>query len=209
MLLLRTSEPLSLPEFVPEGRVAEQGPQGRELALDADPRRQDHDAVADPRRTVDRDHGALGTASARQGGLEGGNVVDADELADVHAGRGLAVHAEGDPAGAELGAGRERCYIREPFDRQLLAQVAGLQTERLVYGAVDDDDSALLAMRVRIAFDPAANAPEDLRDAARMLAVTLVKMETDDAGIHSDRDYRVRRTTPEPSFVSTTSKPAF
>ena len=144
------------------------------MALDADPRRQDLDAVADPRRTVDGDHGAFGTASSRQGCLEGHCVVSAHQLADVRTGRGLAVHTERDPADADLGARRERRHTREPFDGQLFAQVAGPQTERFVHGAVDDHDGAPRAMRVRIAFDATANAPEDLGDGARMLAVALV-----------------------------------
>src|SRR5207253_5892409 len=73
---------LPISEFVPEAKVAEQRPDGREMALDAHACRQDLDAVADPRRTVDGDHGALGTASSRQACLEGHGVVAADQLAD-------------------------------------------------------------------------------------------------------------------------------
>src|SRR5687768_604570 len=120
-------EPLSLTEFVSEPKVAEQRPEGRELALDADPCREQIDGVADAHRSVGTRHGALRTTAARQGGLESQDIVDAEHLADVRAGRGLTVHAERDSADPELGARRERGHARETLDRDLLAQVTGLQ----------------------------------------------------------------------------------
>jgi hypothetical protein len=61
---------LSLSKFVADGKVAEQGPEGDESALDANARQPDVDRVADARRPVGRDHGADRTTAADEGGLE-------------------------------------------------------------------------------------------------------------------------------------------
>src|SRR5687768_13587971 len=177
-------EPLSLTEFVSEPKVAEQRPEGRELALDADLGREDVDGVADTHRSVGTGHGALRTAAAREGCLESHDVVNAEHFADVRAGRGLTVHAERERADPELGARRERGHAGKTRRRDLLAQVAGLQTERLIYRSVHDHDGALGPVRVRVALDAAADAPHDLVDGARVLAVALVQVQTDNAGVH-------------------------
>jgi len=184
LLLLPTNERLSLGGFLAEAKVAEQRPEGRELALDADPRREDVDGVADPHRSVGTGHGALSTTAARQGCLESQDIVDPEHLADVRARRSLAVHTERHRADPELRARWERGHAGKTLDRDLLAQVAGLQTERLVGRTVDDHDSAPLAMCVRVALDASTDTADDLVDRARVLAVALVQVQTDDAGVH-------------------------
>jgi hypothetical protein len=176
LLLLRKSEPLSLPEFVAEGKVAEQRWNGHESVLDANARGEDQDSVADPGRAIDRDDGAYRTTTSSKRGLEGRDVVDAEHLADVRARLSLAVHPERDPANAKLSLIAEEAQTRQAFDGDLLAQIAGLQTERLMCRAVDDHDSALGAIPVRVALDASGDAPGDFTDGARPLAVTLMKM---------------------------------
>ena len=176
---------MSLPEFVAEAKVAEQRWEGRESALDANARGQDQDSVADPGGAIDRDDGAYRTTTSGERRLEGQDVVGAEHLADVRARLGLAVHAERDPANAKLSLMAEEAQTGQALDGDLLAQIAGLQTERLMCRAVDDHDSALGAIRVRVALDPAADAPGDLIDGARPLTVALMKVQTDDADCHA------------------------
>lgn len=175
---------MSLPEFVAEVKVAEQGPDGREMALDPDPRRQDLHGVADPDRSVDGDHGAVRTTASDESGLERQDVAGADHLADVRTRFALTVHTQREPADAKLALRCEEADAGQPKGRDLLAQVAGPETERLEHGAVDDHDGAPGAMRVRVALDAAANATGDLADRARVLAVALVQMQADDACVH-------------------------
>jgi hypothetical protein len=184
-LLLLRSEPLSLPEFVAEGKVAEQRWKGHESVLDANARGQDQDSVTDPGRAIDRDDSAYRTTATGVRRLEGQRVVDAEHLAEVGARLGLAVHAQRDPANAKLTLMAEEAQARQALDGDLLAQIAGLQTERLMCRAIDDHDSALGAIRVRVALDAPAGAPGDLTDGARPLTVTLMKVQTHDAGCHA------------------------
>ena len=176
---------MSLPEFVAEAKVAEQRWEGRESALDANARGQDQDGVADPGRAIDRDDGAYRTTTSGERRLEGEDVVDAEHLADVQAWFGLAVHAERDAANAKLSLMAEDAQTRQALDGDLLAQIAGLQTERLMCRAVDDHDGTLGAIGVRVALDASADAPGDLTRGVRPLTVTLVKVQTDDPGCHA------------------------
>ena len=185
MLLLRTSEPLSLSEFVAEGKVAEQRREGRESALDANARRQDRDSVADAGRAIDSDDGAYRTTTSGERRLEGQHVVDAEHLADMRAGLGLAVHTERDSADTDLCLRSEKAETRQTFHGDLLAQIAGLQTERLMCRAVDDHDCALCAIGVGIALDTSTDAASDLADGARVLTVALMKVQTHDASCHA------------------------
>ena len=152
--------------------------------LDANARGQDQDSVPDPGRSIDRADGAYRTTTSRERRLEGQGVVDAEHLADVRARLGLAIHPERDPANAKLSLLAEEAQARQAFDGDLLAQIAGLQTERLMCRAVDNHDSALGAIRVRVALDASADAPSDLADSARPLTVTLMKVQTHDAACH-------------------------
>jgi hypothetical protein len=185
LLLLRTSEPLSLSECVAEGKVAEQRWEGRESALDANARGQDQDSVADPGRAVDRSDGAYRTTASGERRLEGRDVVDAEHLADVRARLGLPVHAERDPANAYLGFWGEEAQTRQALDGDLLAQIAGLQTERLVCRAVDDHHRALGPIGVGVTVDASADASSDLAHGARVLSVAFMQVETDDADCHA------------------------
>jgi hypothetical protein len=185
LLLLRTSEPLSLSEFVAEGKVAEQRWNGHESVLDANARGQEQDSVADPGRAIDRDDGAYRTTTSGERRLERQDVVGAEHLADVRARLGLAVHTERDPANAEFGVWGEEAQARQAFDGDLLAEVAGLQAERLMCGAVDDHDSAFGAIGVGIALDTSTDAASDLADGARVLTVAFMKVQTHDAGCHA------------------------
>ena len=174
---------MSLRGFLAERKVAEQRPEGRESALDTDLYSQEH-RVADPHRSVGSGHGALRTTPALEGGLELGDVTHAEHLADVGAGRALAVHAQREPADAELGADGERGEAGETLRRDLLAQIAGLQTERLVCRAVDDDDGALYATGVRIALETTADTTDSLLYGTRVLAVPLVQVQSNDPRVH-------------------------
>ena len=185
MLLLRKSEPLSLPEFVAEGKVAEQRWNGHESVLDANARGQDQDSVADPSRYSDRDDGAYRTTTSGERRLEGQDVGDPEHLADVRARLGLAVHAERDAADTDLCLRSEKAETRQAFDRDLLAEIAGLQTERLMCRAVDDHDSAFGAIGVGIALNTSTDAAGDLADGARMLTVAFMKVQTHDADCHA------------------------
>ena len=176
---------MSLPEFVAEGKVAEQRWEGRESALDANARGQDQDGVADPGRAVDRDDGAYRTTTSRERGLEGQDVGNAEHIADVRARLGLTVDAERDAANADLGIRREEAETRQAFDGDLLTEIAGLQTERLMCRAVGDHDSALGAIGMRVTLDASADAPGDLSDGAWPLTVTLMKVQTHDASCHA------------------------
>jgi len=176
---------LSLPEFVAEAKVAEQRWEGRESALDANARGQDQDSVADPGRPIERDDGAYRTTASSKRRLEGQHVVDAEHLADVRAGLGLAVHTERDPADTDLCLRSEKAETRQTFHGDLLAQIAGLQTERLMCRAVDDHDRALGPIGVGVTVDTATDAASDLADGARVLTVALMKVQTHDASCHA------------------------
>ena len=178
---------MSLPEFVAEGKVAEQRWKGHESVLDANARGQHQDSVADPCWAIDRDDGAYRTTASGEGCLESHDVGDPEHLADVRARLSLAVDAERDPANAELGVWGEETHARQAFDGDLLAQIAGLQTERLLCRTVHDHDSALGAIRVRVALDATTDAPGDLADGTRPLTVTLMKVQAHDACCHANR----------------------
>ena len=167
--------------------VAEQRWNGHESVLDANARGQDQDSVADPDRAIDRDDGAYRTTATGKRRLERQDVVGAEHLADVRARLGLAVHPERDPANAKLGLMAEQAQIRQALDGDLLAQIAGLQTERLMCRAVDDHDSAFGAIGVGIALNTSTDAASDLADGARMLTVAFMKVQTNDAGCHIDK----------------------
>jgi len=155
------------------------------MALGANARREDLHGVPDPGRALGRDDGAGRTTATEEGRLEGDDVVDSDELADMRARRGVAAHAQRQPADAQLGVGRETAHAGKAGDGDLLAQVAGLQTERLVRREVDDHDRTPGAVHVRVALDATADAADDLGDSAWALPVALVEVETDDACVHA------------------------
>ena len=176
---------MSLSEFVAEGKVAEQRWEGRESALDANARGQDRDSVADAGRAIDSDDGAYRTTTSGERRLEGQHVVDAEHLADMRAGLGLAIHAERDAAHADLGLWGEEAQTRQTLDGDLFAQIAGLQTERLMCRAVDDHDRALGAIGMRVTVDASADTSSDLAHGARVLTVALMKVQTHDASCHA------------------------
>ena len=176
---------MSLPEFVAEGKVAEQRWNGHESVLDANARGQDQDGVTDPGRAIDRDDGAYRTTASGKGCLESHDVGDPEHLADVGARLGLAVHAQRDPTNADLGLWGQEAQTGQTVDGDLLAQIAGVQTERLVCRAVDDHYGALGALRVRVALDATSDAPGNLVDGARVLTVALMEVEADDVGCHA------------------------
>src|SRR5207237_1939672 len=69
-------------------------------------------------------------------------IRNGEQLADVRARLARPIDPERYAADAELGVHRQVGHVRQAFDRDLLAKIAGPEAERIERGAVDDEHGA-------------------------------------------------------------------
>lgn len=155
---------------------------------------EDLDRVADADRPICHKDSADGTAPALESRLEREDFCLPVHLADMRAWLALAVYTQGDAADPQLSSSGKARDIGETIDRDLLAEVAKLETEIVESRAVEDHYRSTVTIRVRVANDPAADASGHLSDGTRVRAMALMQIQRNYFGGQRRRAYAMSAT---------------